>query len=124
MSEKRPILAGLKTQPKMQIHKVRELTEEEVNRSDEFMAVAAEARNRFRLFQILHLNYESWHSFTKSLLRPEDLGADETIELDRLMLNFLTSARALIDHFRQYYVRTYRNTVQETALAGLLNKLT
>src|ERR1017187_421997 len=105
------------------IHYIRELTDDEVLKYHEFTSIYAIARNRFLLFRILQGNYAEWEKFLLSCKRRESSAIDEMVELDRLMLNLLTSARALIDHFTQYYVQTFRNTPAQNDFNTLIERL-
>jgi len=103
---------------------VRELTTEEIRELPEHKKVAITNRQRFTLFLIVKRNYAEWFQYTKSLLKPIDgLSDDEMTELDRLMLNFLSSARSLIDHFAQYYKQTHRNTPEGGKYSEYITKL-
>ena len=113
MAEPLPSLAGFRNDGAVSIRRLRALTEEEHRLYTDFLSITVKARNRFRMFKLLELNYRAWDTLIKALLRPETLHEDEMLELDRMLLNFLTSARALLDHFTQYYVQTHRGTPQE-----------
>jgi hypothetical protein len=107
-----PVIAGL-TEP-FHFHGIREMTLEEVVKNDEYTRIVTRARNRFRLFSILSRNYADWNQYTRSLFTPnEGLTDNELVELDRLQMNFLSSARALLDHFRQHWIQAFRNTSKE-----------
>jgi hypothetical protein len=46
----------------------------------------------------LHRNYEEWWRYIQSLLRPVDgLSEPELLEIDRLLMNFMTAAKSVID---------------------------
>jgi hypothetical protein len=124
MAEPLPSLAGFRNDGAVSIRRLRALTEEEHRLYTDFLAVAVKARNRFRMFKLLELNYRAWDSLIKALLRPETLHEDEMLELDRMLLNFLTSARALLDHFTQYYVQAHRGTAEENKFRDYLETLT
>jgi hypothetical protein len=65
-----------------------------------------DARNRFRLFEIMKRNYGEWERFIKTLEDPElRVRGDTMTELDRLMLNFLSSVNALFNHFKVHFSR-------------------
>lgn len=120
-----PILAGSIFQgSNIHIEPIRELTSEEVVKLDQYTETATNARNRFKLFAILRRNYEQWLGYTRSLLQPGDnLDRDELLELDRLLLNFLSAAKSTLDHFRQDWIQTYRGTDREGGLQERLGKL-
>ena len=88
-----PVLAALSAP--FHIQGIRELTEEEQVNTSEYTKIAADARNRFKLFTILTKNYQEWNTYTQSLFTPQEgLTGDEMTELDRLQLNFLSSAKS------------------------------
>ena len=87
-----PVLAALSAP--FHIQGIRELAEEEQVNTSEYTKIAADARNRFKLFTILTKNYQEWNTYTQSLFTPQEgLTGDEMTELDRLQLNFLSSAK-------------------------------
>jgi hypothetical protein len=76
-----PVLAALSAP--FHIQGIRELTEEEQVNTSEYTKIAADARNRFKLFTILTKNYQEWNTYTQSLFtRQEGLTGDEMTELD------------------------------------------
>ena len=123
MADLIPSLGGFRNDGTVSIHRLRALTKDEHRHYKEFLAITVKARNRFRMFKLLELNYRAWNSLIKALLRPETLHDDEMLELDRMLLNFLTTARALLDHFTQYYVQTYQGTSEENKFGDHLELL-
>jgi hypothetical protein len=120
---KLPVLAVV-TGPGINIHGIRELSEEEQNKLAAYTKLAASARNRFKLFTILKRNYSEWWKYTRSLLSPgDDLEPDEMLELDRLMLNFLSSAKSVLDHFKQEWIQAFRKTDKEEDFMKFLKRL-
>ena len=109
----------------LKVHQVRRLSEEELSKCDRLSSQFAVARGKFNLFRIIHLNFESWEAFVK----PSDAAThntaypDKMLEADRLILNLLSSTKALIDHFTQHYVQLYRHTPYEKDFEKLLGKL-
>ena len=102
-----PLLGAL-SGPGYNITPIRELTPEEQEGVKTHTKQAAKGREMFKLFKITARNYEEWTKYTNSLLTPApQLTADETVELDRLMLNFLTAAKSVIDHFRMHYKQAF-----------------
>lgn len=120
-----PILGGvISRDSNFHIEAIRELSEEEQKKIAEYTKKAAHARNRFKLFTILGRNYEQWWTYTRSLLTPGgELLEDEMLELDRLLLNFQSSAKSVIDHFRQDWIKKYRGTPEESQFQEFLQKL-
>ncbi len=93
MAELLPSLGGFRNDGTVSIRRLRALSADEHRLYKEFLAITVKARNRFRMFKLLELNYRAWDSLIKVLLRPETLHDDEMLELDRMLLNFLTTAR-------------------------------
>ncbi len=103
---------------------VRTLSSSDVRALRKHTQTAIQNRKRFQLFLIVKRNYAEWLRYTLALLKPiNGLSEDEQVELDRLLMNFLSSARALIDHFAQYHKQTFRKTADETKYADYLAKL-
>jgi hypothetical protein len=118
-----PALVGI-INPSPVPNLVRELSQEEVDKLEVYTKVVTTNRKRFALFLIVKRNYAEWFQYTTTLLKPiTGLTDDELSELDRLMLNFLSSARSLIDHFAQYYKQTHRNTSKEEKYSEYMAKL-
>lgn len=111
--DERPRLAGIQDRPAWHIQHVRELTSEEVDAAPKHSLVAAHARDRFLLFAILNRNFVAWDTYVHQIETVSAGFNEETLELNRLMSNYLSSARAVIDHFTQYYLHTYRRKPQE-----------
>lgn len=70
--------------------------------------VFAEARGRFKLFQILELNYRDWTAYHRALLTPGSRKQDDLLVLDRLLFNFLAAAYGVFEHFEVSYRRRHR----------------
>jgi hypothetical protein len=103
---------------------VRPLNPADVKALRKHTQTAIQNRKRFQLFLIVKKNSAAWLRYTLALLRPIDgLSEDEQVELDRLLMNFLSSARSLIDHFSQYHMQTFRKTADETKYKEYLAKL-
>ena len=118
-----PILVGV-VGPGMNVQGIREITEAEQAKIEEHKKLAVKARNRFKLFAILRRNYDEWWNYTRSLLAPTDsLTQDEMVELDRLLLNYLSAAKSLLDHFRQHWMQSYRRTENEADFKNYIDKL-
>ena len=111
-----PVLGGLISKgTAFNIVALRSLTADEQKKNEAYSQIAANARNRFKLFTILKGNYEQWWSYTRSLLVPaENLDDDEMVELDRLLLNFQSAAKSVIDQFRQEWIQQFRGKSQES----------
>ncbi len=88
---------------------VRELTSQEIELNQKFTPVFAEARQRLSLFRILDKNYMAWRSFINQLLsanfKEED---DASEELNRLLLNYLTCAYTIQEHFTVSYRQRFK----------------
>lgn len=120
---KLPVLAVV-TGPGIHIDAIRELTEDEQDKLAEYTKIAASANNRFKLFAILSRNYEEWWNYTRSLLAAGgELVSDEMLELDRLLMNFLSSAKSVLEHFKQEWTQIYRKTEREGDFKIYIKKL-
>lgn len=91
---------------------VRDLEANEVADHDRFTPIIAEARNRFNLFRILGHNYSEWKLYVDSLLNAKTKhDGDEMLQLDRLLLNYLTCAYTIQEHFKVSFQRRFRKNV-------------
>ena len=85
---------------------IRSLSEEDLRNLQLHNKMYFDARNRFLLFEIMKRNYGEWERFIKTLENPElRVRGDAMTELDRLMLNFLSSVNALFNHFKVHFSR-------------------
>lgn len=88
---------------------LRELTPQEVELNEKFIPIFAEARERLSLFRILEKNYLAWKGFINQLLsanfREEN---DVPEELNRLLLNYLTCAYTIQEHFKVSYRQRFK----------------
>jgi len=87
---------------------LRPLTEHEEAFDAQSRPVFAEAHGRFKLFQILEMNYRDWTAYHRSLLTPGSRKQDDLLVLDRLLFNFLAAAYGLFEHFEVSYRRRYK----------------
>ena len=93
------------------VHFVRDLTEEEIAKHKKYTAIFAEARGRFHLFKILSRNYEEWISYINFLLNPLSKNDEnDMLQLDRLLLNYLSSAYTTHEHLKASFRRRFRKT--------------
>src|SRR5690242_6603754 len=100
--------------PKSAINVARDLTEDEVREKEKYTPVIAEAQSRFNLFQILGHNFSEWNSYLDSLLDPSRKPTgDEMLQLDRLLLNYLTCAYTIQEHFKVSFRRRFRKDVRK-----------
>jgi len=79
---------------------IRELTREEIETDTSFKKLVTETRNRLALFRMLDRNYAEWRKYLDRLLSPnfiEDVDGIE--ELNRFLLNYLTLAYSIQEHF-------------------------
>jgi hypothetical protein len=92
------------------IHFVRDLTADEIEQHRQFTPIFAEARNRLKLFRILHRNYSEWRSYIDQLLNPQFREDSDAMEqLDRLLLNYLTCFYTIREHFKVSFIQRFRN---------------
>jgi hypothetical protein len=90
-------------------HRVRNLTEDEVQKHQQFKKIVNEVSNRLKLFRFLETNYLEWSAYLKALLSPDHRNVeDEKDGLDRLLLNYLTCAYTIREHFKVSYRQRYR----------------
>jgi hypothetical protein len=88
---------------------IRPLTTDELAYHDGARVTYCEAQSRFKLFRILELNYKAWDDFRQQLLQGgERDGTDPILKFDHLMLNLLTSAYAITEHFAASLKRRFR----------------
>jgi hypothetical protein len=92
----------------------RDLTAEELKQHALFKPVVAEAKNRLALFRVLDENHREWGHYLQSLLHPGP--ADEeavVLNLERLLLNYLTCAHHLRQHFEASFQQRFRTDSSE-----------
>jgi hypothetical protein len=88
----------------------RKLEANEITDHEKYIPVFIEAQNRFNLFRILAQNYSEWNSHVNSLLNATTSNTgNEMLELDRLLLNYLTCAYTIQEHFKVSFQRRFRN---------------
>ena len=120
---KYPALVGV-TGPGIHVIPVRELTEEEVSKVADYATTSSDAKARFKLFTILSRNYAQWSDYIKSLLVAiNGLEEEQTVELDRLQLNFHSAAKATLDHFKQHWTQKHRKTGRKKEFLEFIGKL-
>ncbi|MCG8599276.1 MAG: hypothetical protein MI807_03955 [Verrucomicrobiales bacterium] len=120
---KYPALVGV-TGPGINVIPVRELTDEEVSKVAEYAKTSSDAKARFKLFTILSRNYAQWSDYIKSLLvATNGLEEEQTVELDRLQLNFHSAAKATLDHFKQHWIQKHRKTGRKKEFREFIGKL-
>jgi hypothetical protein len=91
------------------IYFLRDLNAQEVADHEKYTAIIAEAQNRFNLFRILSQNYFEWNSYVNSLLNATTKhDGNEMLQLDRLLLNYLTCAYTIQEHFKVSFQRRFR----------------
>lgn len=90
---------------------IRDLTRAEVGTNDRYMPLTGEALERFVLFKILAQNYAEWQSYVHSLLSGGPFGgeSEEKLTLNRLLLNYLTCAYTIQEHFRVALKKRFRS---------------
>jgi hypothetical protein len=88
---------------------LRDLTGEEMEQHAKFTPLCAEARERLALFRMLDRNYVDWKAYLNRLLSTtfkEDVDVKE--ELDRLLLNYLTFAYTIEQHFNVSFRQRFK----------------
>jgi len=94
---------------------VRPLTDQELHFYEETNGVFHEAQNRLQLFLILERNYQAWTDYLKSLLSTNPPKGDQLLNLNQLMLNFLTTAYAIQEHFKASFQKRFRKDEKQLA---------
>lgn len=116
---------GLHNQKRSHLEVIRDLTAEELETHKNHTKVVTEARNRLALFRMLERNYQDFRRFIDDLasLGHEDQGNDGE-ELDRLILNYLTFAYSIQQHFEVSFGRRFkRNQEEKDKYADFLDRL-
>ncbi|HTB62002.1 MAG TPA: hypothetical protein VK737_00325 [Opitutales bacterium] len=109
-------LAGYTSSPTAisDIQDLRDLTAEELKQHALFKPVVAEAKNRLALFRILDANFRQWTECLQSLLHPGAMDEDTVVlNLERLLLNYLTCAHHLRTHFESSFQQRFRTDSSE-----------
>src|SRR5260370_30927678 len=88
---------------------LRGLTKAEITEHKKYGPVFAEARERLKLFQILGYNYREWKNYLDSLLSAKPHRDEEMLHLDRLLLNDVTCAYVVEQHFKVSFQQRFRN---------------
>lgn len=106
-------------------HFFRDLEAKEIAHHEKFTPIIAEARNRFNLFQILGQNYSEWKSYVNSLLNAKTShDGGEMLQLDRLLLNYLTCAYTIQEHFKVSFQRRFRkNAAKQKEYSNFIDGL-
>ena len=91
----------------------RDLTPEEVEQHKAYLPCLCEARERLSLFRMLDRNYAEWKGYLNRLLSKdfrEDVDVSE--ELNRLLLNYLTFAYTIQEHFAVSFRQRFKKQPQ------------
>jgi len=91
------------------LHFVRDLTEQEKEMHRKSLPTWTDARNKFHLFKLLGLNYSEWIAYINILLTPTMREEDIVVKLDRLLLNYLSCAYTIQEHFKGSIRRRFKN---------------
>lgn len=100
---------GLHNEGRSHLEVIRDLTPEELAIHNGHTKVVSEARNRLALFRMLDTNYREFRAFVDQLLtanRPDQ--ANDGEDLDRLLLNYLTFAYSIQQHFEVSFVKRFK----------------
>jgi hypothetical protein len=101
---------------------IRDLTEAEIANHDKHVPLIQKAQNRLELFTILQMNYREWRKYLDSLLSPHPSEErQERLELNRLLMNYMASAYATVEHFKKLLPRLFpeKRKSHETFLATM-----
>jgi hypothetical protein len=102
---------------------LRPLTHEELTTVDRFAPEVAKGRDHFQLFRIFVRNHKDLINTISSQLRVGELSDVEKVELDRVLLNFLASGRAITDHFIKYFDSQFGDSENREELKKYLARL-
>jgi hypothetical protein len=101
---------GLYNAPRQKLDVIRDLSPDEINENEKYRPIIAEARNRLVLFRILGKNYKEWQDYLKEILNPKfSKDAEIDDELNRLLLNYLTCAYTIREHFENSFQQRFRH---------------
>ena len=105
---------GFHNQQRSHLEVIRDLTAEELETHKGHTKVVTEARNRLALFRMLEKNYQEFRRFIDDLtsLGHKDQDTDGE-ELDRLILNYLTFAYSIQQHFEVSFGRRFKKDQKE-----------
>jgi hypothetical protein len=79
---------------------LRDLSKEEEELHERYTPIVPEALDRLTLFRLLDHNYSEWRGYVDSLLSAQPLGEEDAkLNLNRLLLNYLTCAYTIRQHF-------------------------
>jgi hypothetical protein len=96
------------------IQDFRDLSAEELKQHALFKPVVAEARRRLALFRVLEANYQDWADYLKILLHPNPVDDEAAaLQLNRLLLNYLTCAYHIRQHFEASFQQRFRTDISE-----------
>ena len=113
MNEKNLKLAGWA--PRSLPVPIRDLTDNELRSEANYKARFVEILSRFSLFRILEKNYQEWWSFTRKLLIPGNRDFEQDrLELNRLLMNYLSSAYSIVEHMEKSYTQRFRNDTEKS----------
>lgn len=89
---------------------VRDLSPEEAVAHQRYTPLVGAALERLVLFKALSLNYNEWKLYIDSLLSAQPLGdEDARLNVNRLLLNYLTCAYTIREHFQVSLKHRFRN---------------
>jgi hypothetical protein len=101
---------GLYNAPRRKIDVIRDLTPDEISEDKKYTPIIAEARNRLLLFRILDKNYKAWRDYLDEIVslkfkKDGEIGD----ELNRVLLNYLTCAYSIREHFATSFLQRFRH---------------
>ena|SRR5690242_16318224 len=102
---------------------LRLLSHEEQANIERFAPEIAKARDHFQLFRIFISNYSKLVKTISRHLVVGNLQDKEKVEFDRVLLNLLSSGRAITDHFTRYFEAQFGNTEHSDKLKKFLAML-
>jgi hypothetical protein len=88
---------------------LRDLTPGELSLHERYQPLTGAAMERLALFKLLAHNYEEWKTYLESLLSAQPLGDEGAkLNLNRLLLNYLTCAYTIREHFQVVLKQRFR----------------
>jgi hypothetical protein len=102
---------------------LRPLTNDENAGIERFAPEVAKGRDHFRLFRIFNANYSELINTISRSLRVGEMEDAEKVEFDRVLLNLLSSGRAITDHFTKYFSAKFGDTDRNDELKKYFSRL-
>lgn len=103
---------------------LKEAHEFDISELERNKEVSVRFREPFILFKIHDRNFKALNEYVRSLLVPlNGLSNSDKTEIDRHLMNYLSSARALIDQWQTFWERETKGTAAQGAFRRHVEKL-